>query len=97
HRPRERDASKRVALFGRDLEIAIEPAVARRFQTWSGRLHVVLRVEMRSRVIRRSAGVDDGQRLVVPERFERRHRGVKTEESIEIDRRSHSLATGPRN
>src|SRR5690349_5938333 len=52
---------------------------------------------MRSRVIRRSACVDDGQRLVVPQRLERGHRRVKAEEPVEVDRGSHRLAARTRN
>ncbi len=94
HGARERDPTQRVAFPGRDLQVTIQPPVACRLHAWRRGLHVVLRVEMRAGVVRRSARVDDGERPVVPERLERRHRRVQAEEAVEVDRRAHRVAAG---
>jgi hypothetical protein len=68
------------------LQVAIQPAVGRALRSGCAGLHVVLRVEVRSRAVRRSARVDDRERAVVPEALQRLQSRVQTEEAVEIDR-----------
>ena len=66
--------------FSQPSRVLLTPGVAA--------LHVVLRVEVRPRVVGRSARVDDGERRASPERLERRQPRVQAEEAVEIDARS---------
>ena len=74
------------------LQHAIQPAVGRALHARRAALHVVLRVEVRARRIVRSAGVDDGQRALLPQRQERRQARVQAEEAVEIERRAIASA-----
>ncbi len=85
---------RRLVLVGH-LQIAVQPAVLRALDPWRGRLHVILRVEVRARAVGRPARLHDRKRAIVPERLQRRHAGMKTEEPVEIDGRPLGTA-GPR-
>src|SRR4051812_4472420 len=78
------------------LHRAIEPTIFGRLHTRSARLHEVLSIKMRTRFIRRTCGMDDCQVPLVPQRLERVHRGMQSEEAVEIDRRK-LRAGGTRN
>ena len=68
------------------VQVAIQPAVLRALHAGRGRLHVVLRVEVRARAVGRAARVHDGELLRVAERLERRQPRMQAEEAVEIDR-----------
>ena len=68
------------------VQIAVQPAVARALHARRAALHVVLRVEVRPRVVVRAARVDDRQLAALEERLERRHARVQAEEAVEVDR-----------
>ena len=69
----------------RACRVPVQPAVGRALHARRRRFHVVLRVEVRPRAVRRSAGVDDGQLAAVPERLQRLQPRVEAEEAVEID------------
>ncbi len=66
------------------LHVAVQPAVSSAFVTRRARLHIILSVEVRARIIRRSHGVNDREMAFVVNRFERCERGVKSEKAVEI-------------
>ncbi len=66
---------------------AIQPAVFGGFDAGRAGLHEVLRIEVRAARIGRAGGVHDGQMALVPERLQGRHRGMQSEEAVEIDDR----------
>ena len=74
-------------------QIAIQPAVLGALHTGRGGLHVILRVEVRPRGIRRSTRMDDGEIAAAPERCKRCEARIEGEESIEVDGRL-STASG---
>ena len=69
------------------LQIAVEPAVRCALHARRRGLHVILRVEVRARGVRRSARVHDRQRVLIPKRLERRETRIEPEETVEIDSR----------
>ena len=73
------------------VQVAVEPAVLRALHARRRRLHVVLRVEMRTRAVRRTGRMDDRELLRVPERLQRRETRMEAEEPVEIDRRVIAL------
>jgi hypothetical protein len=66
-------------------EPAREPAVGGALEAGRPRLHVVLRVEVGARGVGRAAGVHDREAPIVPDRLERRERGVQAEESGQVE------------
>ena len=84
---RQRDRTKRRRRFRVPrLQVTVQPAVRRALHAGRRRFHVVLRVEMRPRVVGRTAGVNDGELPRVPERLQRREARIESEEAVEIDR-----------
>ena len=71
---------------GSDLQRAIEPAVVGGLHAGRAGLHVILRIEMRARGIRRTRGVHDGQLLLLEKRQQRRQAGMQAEKAVEIER-----------
>ena len=71
--------------IGLPFKHAIEPTVRRAFDSWRADLHVILRVEMRAGVIRRTGRMNDGQLALIVNILERRQRGVQRIKTIEID------------
>ncbi len=83
---RQRDgAERRGALVLAVVQIAVEPAVLRALDARRPALHVVLRVEVRARLVGRSAGVHDGELAALEQRREWRHARVQAEEAVEVD------------
>src|ERR1700677_3371038 len=50
-------------------------------------LHEILRVEVRTRGVGRTGGMNDGQMTLLPQRLKGRERRMESEESIEIKHR----------
>jgi len=70
---RQRYRAERSGLrVGPRLQCPVEPAVLRGLDARRRGLHVVLRVEVRARVVGRADGVNDREPLLVPQRLERR-------------------------
>ena len=65
---------------------AVEPAVLQGVRRGAAGLEDVLRVEVRSLAVRRGDGVDDEALLRGVHRGEPRHRGMKREDRVELDR-----------
>jgi hypothetical protein len=94
----ERDGpERRAAGRGRGRQPPCQPPVRRTLHARSARLHVVLRVEVRARRVRRPAGVHDGQPAFVPQRFQAAERRVQPEEAVEIERAPAARGAGNRN
>ena len=83
-RKRHRAKGRRL-IDARGRERAVEPPCVGAFHSWSARLHVILRVEVRPRVVRRSTRVNHGQFAAVVDRLERRQPRVEGEEAVEIE------------
>jgi len=66
------------------LAIAIHPAIPGALHARCAGFHVVLRVEVAARRVRRADRVNRGQALVVPELFERRETRVQAEMTVEV-------------
>ena len=79
------------------LHVSIEPAVGDALVARCPGFHVVLRVEMRSCVVRRSGGMDDSQMALVVNRLHRVERRMQPEETIKVDRSLTAAAEGFRN
>ena len=77
-------AKWRGLFLGRRLQRAVEPPVVRGFHARSARLHVILRVEMRTRRIGRADGLHDRELTILKERLQRREARMKTEETVEV-------------
>src|SRR4029078_13002190 len=77
-----------MALVARALhgEIPIQPAVARSLVVRRAAFHVVLRVEVRTRVARAADGVNRRENAVIPHSLEWRERPMQSEEPVETDR-----------
>src|SRR6185369_11767433 len=83
---RHRDRTKRRRLlFVYPLKHTIEPAVARTLVAGGARLHVILGVEMRTGVVRRTYRMDDRQLSVFPECFKRLQARMKAKKSVEVN------------
>jgi hypothetical protein len=66
------------------VQIAVHPAVAGALEAGRAAFHVVLRVEVRSRFVRRSARVHDREVPVLEPGLQRIHAGMEAEKSVEI-------------
>src|SRR6266403_2730908 len=66
------------------MQRAVEPAIGGGLQAGRTRLHEVLRVEMRARWIGGTHSVHDGEVMLVPQRQERRHGRVQSEEAVKV-------------
>ena len=80
-----KDLDRRISATVEPKAKKVKPAVARPLQVGRAALHVVLGVEVRPRLVVRSAGVHDRQFAPREERVQRRHAGVQPEEPIDID------------
>ncbi len=67
------------------MQAAVQPAVLGRLDPRRPRFHEILRVEVRARRVRRSRGVHNGKMLLPPQRFERSHRRMQSEETVKIE------------
>ena len=83
-RQRDRAERARVFVFLR-VKVAVHPSVVRALDARRAALHVVLRVEVRARLIVRSTCVHDGELAALEVRLERRHARMQPEEPVEID------------
>ena len=81
----ERHRTHRRHFAGRRGERAIHPAILRGLAAGRAGFHVILRVEVGSRRVRGTDGIDNRQMLLVEERLERRQRRVQSEEAVEVD------------
>jgi Protein of unknown function (DUF1800) len=70
-------------VFG--LQCAIQPSVFGRLDARRARLHIILRIEVRARHIRRARCMHNREMLPVPQRLQTRHRRMQSEKSIQID------------
>src|SRR5579862_4895823 len=69
------------------MQSPVQPAIFGGFNAWSAGLHEILSVEMRSRGIGRTCGVNDGQLLLVPDRLQCPEGRVQSKEAVEIKHR----------
>ena len=83
-RPESDGAERRVGVFLVVPAVAVEPSVGGGLQPRRAGLHVVLRVEVAAGRVGRAHGVHGGERFVVPQRLQRRERGVEAEVAIQI-------------
>jgi hypothetical protein len=86
HRGSERNRAKGRSLrrhprhgAGQIVERTVEPSVFSGFHAGSAGLHKILRIEVRTRGVGRSGGMNDGEMLLLPERLKRRERGMQAE------------------
>ncbi len=73
---------------------AIEPAVFRGFHPRSAGLHIVLGIEVRAGVVRRTGGMHDGQMPGVPQGLECSHGRMQPKKAIKINRAICAPRTG---
>ena len=67
------------------LQKSVQPAVRGGLHAGRRRLHVVLRVEVRARAVRRAGRMNDRQLASVEQRLQRSEARVQTEESVKVD------------
>ena len=79
------DRSGRRCRAGQHAQQAVHPTVLGVLVAWRAAFQIVLRVEVRSRVVGRTAGMDESHRALVPPRFETRQRGMQTEAAVELE------------
>src|SRR3954470_9058043 len=78
-------------------QIPIQPAVGSALVVRRPALHVVLRIEVRSRVARTTDGVHRGENAAIPQLLHWLERRMQAEEAVEIDGSLRGPRHGPRN
>src|SRR3954467_12873410 len=78
-------------------QIPVQPAVRRALVVRRPALHVVLRIEVRTRVARTTDGVHRRENAAVPELLHWLERRMQAKEAVEIDGSLRRPRHGPRN
>ncbi len=90
-------AERRCIFFRHRAQRPVKPAILRSLHAGCSRLHVILRIKVRPRGVRRSRCVHNRQFVLLKQRRKRRQRRMQSEKSVEIDRRIPSAPPWLRN